>query len=284
MQPPSSSPRSPRAAQCELRHVVVTGGAGQIGRAIVECFLAQGATVHAIDADGPALDELEAETADGPGRLRPIALELGPSSELHPAEPKTWARIRADMADALGPCGHVLVNNLGGGIATTVEGCTPQVWQRDLDHNLGVAYRCCHALLPSFIAAGQGIIINIGSVNARTALGHPAYSAAKAGLASLTRALAVEFGPRGIRANMVSPATVRSALWDDRERRDPAIFARLMRWYPLERLVEPSDVAAAVEFLASEAARAITGVDLPVDCGLSAGNRVMASELTLEEF
>jgi NAD(P)-dependent dehydrogenase (short-subunit alcohol dehydrogenase family) len=101
---------------------------------------------------------------------------------------------------------------------------------------------------------------------------------------SLTKSLAVEFGRYGVRANIVCPGTVRTPIWDERASRNPEVLEELQRWYPLRRIVEPIEVMRAVAFLASDAASAITGVVLPVDCGLSAGNIVMARELTLEDF
>jgi NAD(P)-dependent dehydrogenase (short-subunit alcohol dehydrogenase family) len=133
-------------------------------------------------------------------------------------------------------------------------------------------------------ARQSGVIVNIGSVNGLTHLGDAAYSAGKAGLISLTRALALEYGRYNIRANIVCPGTVRTPIWDERTSRNPDVLSRLTRWYPLRRIVEPIEVMRAVAFLASDAASAITGVVLPVDCGLTAGNIVMARELTLEEF
>jgi NAD(P)-dependent dehydrogenase (short-subunit alcohol dehydrogenase family) len=129
-----------------------------------------------------------------------------------------------------------------------------------------------------------GVIVNVGSVNGLVALGGPAYSAAKAGMISMTRSLALEYGRYGVRANIVLPGTVRTPLWNKRTKKNPKVLATLERWYPLGRIVEPTDVARAVAFLASDDASAITGVALPVDCGLTAGNIIMARELTLEDF
>jgi NAD(P)-dependent dehydrogenase (short-subunit alcohol dehydrogenase family) len=129
-----------------------------------------------------------------------------------------------------------------------------------------------------------GTIINIGSVNGLAAYGDAPYSAGKAALISLTRSLAMEYGRYNLRVNIVCPATVRTPIWDERTSRNPNVLTQLARWYPLGRIVEPIEVIHAVAFLASDAASAITGVVLPVDCGLTAGNIVMARELTLEDL
>ncbi|NGN69378.1 SDR family oxidoreductase, partial [Streptomyces sp. A7024] len=125
--------------------------------------------------------------------------------------------------------------------------------------------------LPHLAAAEghRGAVVNIGSVNGLTGLGSHAYSAAKAALGSLTRTLAVEAGERGVRVNLVAPGTVRTRNWDGREA-DLAAMARDA--YPLGRIGEPDDVAAAVAFLASADAAWITGVTLPVDGGLTISN------------
>jgi NAD(P)-dependent dehydrogenase (short-subunit alcohol dehydrogenase family) len=134
------------------------------------------------------------------------------------------------------------------------------------------------------LAERKGAIVNVGSVNALLALGNPAYSAAKAGLINLTKALATEYGRRGIRANMVSPGTIRteSPSWQKRLARDPQVFEKLARWYPVGRVGEPSDIAAAIAFLASDEAAFVNGANLVVDGGLTAGNAPMIEELTLE--
>ncbi|WP_181789417.1 SDR family oxidoreductase, partial [Streptomyces phytophilus] len=112
----------------------------------------------------------------------------------------------------------------------------------------------------------------IGSVNAERHYGEHAYSAAKAALVSLTRTLAVESAERGVRVNLVEPGTVRTAVWENR----PEVLARVVEHYPLGRVGEPDDIAAAVAFLASRDAAWITGVSLPVDGGLLASHLAMS--------
>jgi NAD(P)-dependent dehydrogenase (short-subunit alcohol dehydrogenase family) len=94
----------------------------------------------------------------------------------------------------------------------------------------------------------------------------------------------MEYGRFNIRSNIVLPGTVRTPLWDLKAGKDDMTFERLRKWYPLGRIVEPIDVARAVSFLASDAASAITGASLVVDCGLTAGNIVMTRELTIQDF
>ena len=134
------------------------------------------------------------------------------------------------------------------------------------------------------VAQGGGAIVNIGSVNGLMYFGNPAYSAAKAGLLSLTRSIAVEYGPKGVRANMVSPGTIRTNApsWTARLKRDPKVFDKLARWYPVGRVGRPTDIAAAVAFLAADEAAFVNGTNLVVDGGLTAGMPVMAHELLAE--
>ncbi|KOV63986.1 oxidoreductase [Streptomyces sp. MMG1121] len=156
--------------------------------------------------------------------------------------------------------------------------CTPDVplfeddpdegWARDLDITLSGVHRCCRAALPHLAASGRGAIVSISSVNGLQDFGNHAYSAAKAGLGSLTRTLAGHAAARGVRVNLVVPGTVRTSAWQGRD--DELDAVRPL--YPLGRIGEPEDVAAAVAFLASRDAAWITGTTLVVDGGLTAVN------------
>ena len=112
-------------------------------------------------------------------------------------------------------------------------------------------------------------IVSVSSVNAFIALGGEPYSAAKLGVASLTQNLAAQLGPAGIRVNAVAPGTIRTRVWDDQE----GGADRMLPLYPLGRVGEPDDIAAAVAFLVSSDAGWITGHTLPVDGGLLTGHR-----------
>ncbi len=252
------------------KNVLVTGAAGGIGLGLVQYFLEAGATVLASDRDAEGLARLEAHD-----RLHTAVADLTD-------RPGVIAMVEA-FAASHGPI-DVLINNAGAAAATALANLTPEAWDHDLGINLTSAYNCVEAVKPAMIAARAGVIVNIGTVNGMTALGHPAYSAAKAGLISYTRSLAIEYGPLGLRANIVCPGTVRTQAWNARAEKNPEIFTSLRKWYPLRDFPDPRDIAAAAAFLASDAARMITGVVLPVDAGLTAGNPVMAAELTLERF
>ena len=254
--------------------VIVTGAAGGIGRELCRTFGDRGASIGALDnrelVEG-FVDEIRERGIEAAAAVA----DIGDARQ---------AREAIDtLVSALGPA-DILVNNAGFSEGHSLEGSTPESWRNDVNGNLNGAYNCASAVLPAMKSRGGGVIINVGSVNGFMALGDPAYSAAKAGLISYTKSLAMEYGRFGIRANIVCPGTVRTPLWTERMEHDPEILERLAKWYPLRRIVEPGEIAVAVAFLASDAAAAITGAMLPVDCGFSAGNIVMSRELTLEEF
>jgi NAD(P)-dependent dehydrogenase (short-subunit alcohol dehydrogenase family) len=253
--------------------VAITGAAGGIGRELCRYFVAQRASIVALDrSDGvvPFVDEL------GPGaRVLAATADVGDATAV--------ASAFAHATSTLGPV-DVLINNAGATRNPVLERTTPESFKDDVNVNVNGAYNCAHALLPEMARRRSGVIVNIGSVNGLAAFGDAAYSAGKAGMISLTRSIAMEYGRYNIRANIVCPGTVRTPIWAERASKNPEILAQLARWYPLRRIVEPIEVVHAVAFLASDAASGITGAVLPVDCGLTAGNLVMARELTLEDL
>ena len=243
------------------RTALVTGGGSGIGRAISRRFAAEGASVVVAD--------LVAERAEA------VAGEIG-GKAVH--ADVTVAADVVRMVDAAGAI-DVLVNNAGGGHADGLLEIGEEEWDADVAGNLKSAFLCSKAALPGMIERESGVIVNIASVNGIAFFANEAYSAAKAGMISLTTSMAVRYGRHGIRVVAIAPGTIRSPLWQDRVDKEPAVFDRLVRWYPLGRVGEPEDVANAAAFLASDDASWISGEVLRVDGGLLAGNAQMAREL-----
>ena len=255
------------------RVVLVTGACGGIGSVLCKRFVEQGDTVLALDIDATALAALAAGL--GAAHVTPVAVDIGDAAAVNDAVAKAVAE--------RGPV-DVVVANAGAAEGLTLAKTDAASWQRDVHLNLNGTYHTVEAVRASMIERERGVLVLIGSVNGMASLGHPAYSAAKAGLISYTKALALELGRYGIRANIVCPGTVKTQAWQARVDKNPQVFEALKQWYPLRDFATPDDIADAVLFLASPAARVITGVALPVDGGLMAGNRMMAEELTLEQF
>lgn len=255
---------------------LVTGAAHGIGRAIALRLASEGAAVGVIDLDGEGAAQTAAQIEAAGGRAAAFAADITDMPAL--------AAAVAGVEEALGPVG-ILVNNAAFTLAGDLHGIALEAWHREIDVNLNGTYHCLRAVLPGMQARGSGAIVNIGSVNGSRYFGNPAYSAAKAALVNLTQSVASEYGRFGIRCNAVLPGSVRTdnLTWKVRQERDPEVFAKLARWYPLGRVAEPEDVAKAVSFLASDEASYITGTALPVDGGLLAGMNVMIDEFILED-
>lgn len=243
---------------------IVTGAAGDIGRAIAARLGEDHDVVLLVDIDLTAAEK--------------AARDLGEASRFVAWRcDVTDAASVAGMADHTAALGTVrtLVNNAGAARAVSLHDTTPEIWQADMALNLEAAFLCFRAV-EDMLKSSRGSLVNIASVNGMHVFGHPAYSAAKAGLLHFTKLVAVEYGKFGIRANAVAPGTVRTQAWEIRAAANPNVFEEARRWYPLQRVVDPVDVANAVGFLAGPLAAAITGVCLPVDCGLTAGQAELA--------
>jgi NAD(P)-dependent dehydrogenase (short-subunit alcohol dehydrogenase family) len=249
--------------------ILVTGGASGIGRATVERAAAEGAAVAILDRNAQAAALL----VDALGRAGHDGLAVAADI----TDERQVAAAVGEVGQALGPI-HVLVNNAGGATAGTFEASDPARWRAEIDLNLTGAWLVTRAVL-SWMPDSGGAIVNVATVNALTAIAEPAYSAAKAGLLQLTRQLATEYAPRGIRTNAVVPGSIRTPIWDDRLRERPDLLDQLRKWYPVGRVGAPDDVAAAILFLASRDAAFINGASLVVDGGLTAGLRPMMDEI-----
>lgn len=237
------------------KRVVVTGAAGHIGRALLAAFAAEGARVAACDLDFAPGFAGEAHRFDLCDRAATLA---GAEAILGGGVP------------------DVVVSNAGWTRADALGAVTPEAVVAEMDANFtGAALlteRLLRAMRPLAASRGGASFVFVLSANAHAHLGNPPYSAAKAALGAWARAIAVEEGVHGIRANTVSPASVRTGAWSYRVARDPGVLDRVSALYPLGRLVTPEEVAEAVLFLASPRASGITGADLRVDGGLLAGS------------
>ncbi len=259
----------------EGKIVLITGAGRGIGRATAERLAGEGAAVVILDRDEAAADAAAAALS-GAGAS---ALALAADITDRPA-------LEAAIEQALGHFERidVLVNNAARALKGNLDQTTPEDWVSELTGTLTGAFLVTRLVLPGMVERGRGAIVNVGSVNGLLALGNPGYSAAKAGLLNFTKSLATEYGKQGIRANMVSPGTIRteSPSWQKRLALDPQVFEKLARWYPVGRVGRPEDIAAAIAFLAADEAAFVNGANLVVDGGLTAGNAPMIAELTIE--
>lgn len=231
---------------------MITGAGHGIGRACAVRMAIEGARVVVADLEEPAAADVVRQLP-GHGH-RAVRLDV---TDPHAVD----GAVEVAAADGL----DVLVNVAGGDTHHgPFEDTGDEVWHQMLDLNLVGVARCCRAAIPHLRRSDHPAIVNVGSVNGLTALGSEPYSAAKAGVVSLTANLALALGPDRIRVNAVAPGTIRTRVWDDQE----GGADRMRPLYPLGRVGEPGDVAAAVAFLASADAAWITGHTLPVDGGL----------------
>ena len=253
--------------------VIVTGAGSGIGRVMAQRFAAEGARVAVVDWLGDSAEAVAAEISKAGGRSAAIKADVSSAEDVD-------SMVR-EVTSQFGPV-NVLINNAAIADGDDVLQIDHATWDRDVAVVLKSVFLCSKAVLPSMIERQGGAIVNIASVNGMSALGNEAYSAAKAGVINLTQGIAVRYGGQGIRCNAIAPGTIRTPIWEKRIARDPAVFKRLVRWYPLGRVGEPDDVANAAMFLASDEASWITGTVLRVDGGLLAGNFRMTRELLAE--
>lgn len=242
---------------------LVSGGAEGIGAAVARLIVAEGGSVM--------LGDIQLEKA------RMLSSELGDKADAVTLDVCSMAAWDAAVKATVARFGKltVLCNIAGISEPGTVADGTLDVWQRTIDVNLNGPYYGCRAALPALEASGEPCaIVNIGSMIAlRAASFVAAYSASKAGLVGLTRALALDCAERGlpIRANMVHPGAIRTPMYD-RYKFSGAdtpenIETGMAATHPMNRIGEPEEVARAVVFLASNEASFTTGCDFTVDGG-----------------
>jgi NAD(P)-dependent dehydrogenase (short-subunit alcohol dehydrogenase family) len=236
--------------------VVVTGAGRGLGRATALAMAQEGAHLVLASRTGA---ELEAVAAEVEGDVLVLPTDVRNPSEV--------ARLMDTVAGRFGRL-DVLVNNAGTGLAQPTEDLPLAAWQRILDTNLTAPFLLCQAASRIMLPQGNGCIINICSLTSLAGIPmRAAYGASKGGLLALTHALAVEWGPRGLRVNALAPGFIRTALQDDLVRRGLFPMDRIAGRTPARRLGRPEEIAAAAVFLASHESSFVNGEVLVVDGG-----------------
>jgi NAD(P)-dependent dehydrogenase (short-subunit alcohol dehydrogenase family) len=245
------------------KNVIVTGAGQGIGRAIAVRFAAEGAELMLVGRRREPLEQTVQDIEADGGR-----------AFVHPADVSDAEQVRDAVAEVVSRWGRidVLVNNAGVAEEVPFLEIEDASWDRVLATNLRGAFLMAQAVAKEQVATGGGSIIHIASIDASGGDGpYASYNASKAGLLGLNRTMAFELGPHGIRVNCVSPGFTHT------EMTESAVPAEMMDYLvnrfervPMGRLVKPEEIAAACAFLASDDASAITGVNLTVDCGLTA--------------
>jgi 3-oxoacyl-[acyl-carrier protein] reductase len=241
------------------RIALVTGAAAGIGRATATLLAARGAAaVHLVDLDaaglGQAAEEIEAAGAAG---------------HCHALDAGDWAAIE-ELVPQLGPV-SLLVNAAGNTSSSSFLELERDEWDETLHSHLRSTFVTCRLLAPGMVERGDGRIVNVASVAGKRGggfLGKTAYAGAKAAVNGLTKAIARELGPQGVRLNAVNPG-----LTDTRRlealRADPEIWARCLAAVPLGRVAAPAEVAAAILYLLSDASAYVTGETVNIDGGIA---------------
>lgn len=237
--------------------VLLTGAASGIGASIAGHFAAQGAKLGLIDLDGARLKE----TAVAWPNARTAAVDLRDIAALRAAV--------ASLAKELGEF-RVLINNAGDDTRHKTEDVTPELWDDRYAVNLRHQFFAAQAVAPGMARAGGGSIVNLGSISWMFgAPGLIAYTSAKSAVAGLTKSLAREYGPMGIRVNSIAPGMI----WTEKQTaranaEDPEKRARYLERQCIKEPLEPADVARLALWLASSESRRVAGQTYIVDGGV----------------
>ena len=243
------------------RTAIVTGGARGIGRAIVERFAAEGATIAFCDLAVAAGEETARALG---GRVEFTAADI--TREADVAQWISGVAARHGTVD-------ILVNNAGVNAYFDAASMTEAEWDSVFAVDLKGAWLCAKHALEPMRRAGRGSIVNISSIHAQLTMpGMFPYAAAKSGLVGLTRSLALDCARQNIRVNAVLPGWTRTRLVEEwfAMQPDPAAAEQsVLDAHPAGRIATPEEIAAVVAFVASDDASAMTGASVSVDCGLS---------------
>jgi NAD(P)-dependent dehydrogenase (short-subunit alcohol dehydrogenase family) len=248
------------------RAAVVTGASGGIGRAIVERFLLEGASVTMTQRSVGAGKAMNARLArEHPGRVAFHAADI--------RDPVSVAGLVDMTLERFGAL-DILCNNAGTGLLRAVHETSDEEYELVMDTNVRGIFLACRHAVPQMLEQGRGSIVNIGSVAGSVGFESDAvYCASKGAVLALTRQMALDYSSRGIRVNCVCPGFVETEMMQTfiDSHADPApVREQIVALHPIGRVGRPEEVAAAAAFFASDDASFVTGTSLAVDGGLLA--------------
>lgn len=245
------------------KRIFLTGAAQGIGLSIAETCLAEGASLFLVDMDEPLLAETVARL-DAGKRIDHAVADISDAGAIA-------AAVQAAKT-SIGPI-NALINNAGINVFNTPLETTDAEWQRCFDVNLKGAWNCCRAVLPGMIEAGGGAILNIASTHSFTIIPHTfPYPLAKHALLGLTKSLALEYAPQGVRVNALAPGyveTQKNVDWWNSFPDPVKARADTMALHPGGRIAQPAEIAKAAVFMISDETPFMNAACLVVDGGLS---------------
>lgn len=255
------------AGRFDGKVVLVTGGAAGIGHGVATAFGREGARL--------AIAEINAEA--GQEAARTFAAQ-GITARAYPCDVANYEDVQRAIAGAIADLGglHVLVNNAGVSfVGPHTQDTELAVWQRSVDVMQTGVFYCSRVAGRHFVAQREGCVINISSIRGFSPNpGRIAYCATKAAVIMMTKVMAAEWAPFGVRVNAIAPGITRTPMWDDDVARGAIDEPALVSLVPMERMCTPEEIGRVATFLASEESAYMTGATLTIDGGATLIPRV----------